>query len=290
MSAGAKSVAELVANWCREFGKVMEAMADLSVSTEVTPALPGNESGLLWWKQSLDASPGSTIWIGAAQETWMFYGQKLLAAAGIETFTQDELESTWLEVIRQSLGGLATSIGALLGREITCTEGGKEEPMRDQALGCQIKFAASEQPLPPLAFYINQAMLEAQAQVSQKSSPAPTELATTRRDEDEGVELSSRASSTLNLLMDVEMPVSVSFGRTRARIQDILKLITGSIVELDRAIAEPVEVIVNNCVIARGEVVVIDGNYGVRIQEVMSKRERLQEGRKFLLPVAAHRK
>ena len=71
--------------------------------------------------------------------------------------------------------------------------------------------------------------------------------------------------------MDVELPVSVSFGRTRVRLQEILKLITGSIVELDRSISEPVEVIVNNCVVARGEVVVVDGNYGVRISEVMSR-------------------
>jgi flagellar motor switch protein FliN len=77
----------------------------------------------------------------------------------------------------------------------------------------------------------------------------------------------------------------VSFGRTRVRIQEILKLITGSIIELDRSIAEPVEVIVNNCVVARGEVVVVDGNYGVRINEVMSRRERLQESRRSLLPI-----
>jgi flagellar motor switch protein FliN/FliY len=290
MSAGAKTVAELVANWCREFGKVMEAMADLQVSTEVIPALAGNESGMLWWQQGLDAAPGSTIWIGAAEDTWVFYGQRLLAAAGIETFTREELQSTWLEVIRQSLGGLASFIGSRVGRDVICTEGAQEEPVRDRALGCQIKFATSEQSLPPLAFYINQEMLEAHAQISAETSTSLAPQAVTADDVEGVMELSSRASSTLSLLMDVEMPVSVSFGRTRARIQDILKLITGSIIELDRAIAEPVEVIVNNCVIARGEVVVVDGNYGVRINEVMSRRERLQEGRKFLLPVGSHRK
>ncbi|MEI9977177.1 MAG: FliM/FliN family flagellar motor switch protein [Ignavibacteriota bacterium] len=73
--------------------------------------------------------------------------------------------------------------------------------------------------------------------------------------EQDTVDVSRRVFNTLDLLLDVEMPVSVSFGRTQVRIQDILKLITGSIIELDRAISEPVEVIVNNCVIARGEVV-----------------------------------
>jgi len=56
----------------------------------------------------------------------------------------------------------------------------------------------------------------------------------------------------------------------------VLKLTSGSIVELNRTVTEPVEIIVNNCVIAKGEVVVIEGNYGVRIHQVISRNERLR--------------
>ena len=83
-------------------------------------------------------------------------------------------------------------------------------------------------------------------------------------------------SKTFDLLLDVEMPVSVSFGKAQVPLKDVLKLTTGSIVELNRAIAEPVDVVVNNCVIARGEVVVVEGNFGVRIQHVVSRSERLR--------------
>ena len=83
-------------------------------------------------------------------------------------------------------------------------------------------------------------------------------------------------SKTFELLLDVELPVSVSFGRAQVPLKDVLKLTTGSIVELNRSILEPVEVIVNNCVIARGEVVVVEGNFGVRIQQVVSRQERLR--------------
>ena len=83
-------------------------------------------------------------------------------------------------------------------------------------------------------------------------------------------------SRTFDLLLDVELPVSVSFGRAQVQLKDVLKLTTGSIIELNRSIAEPVEVIVNNCVIARGEVVVVEGNFGVRIQQVISRQERLR--------------
>ena len=74
----------------------------------------------------------------------------------------------------------------------------------------------------------------------------------------------------------MELPVSVSFGRAELLLKDVLKLTTGSIVELNRGITEPVEVIVNNCVVARGEVVVMDGNYGVRIHQIISPQERLR--------------
>jgi flagellar motor switch protein FliN/FliY len=173
-----------------------------------------------------------------------------------------------------------------LNREVVCTEGCEEEPPRDRTTGCEIAVGHSGKPLPPLIFLLNKEMLESIAR------SLPAEVAVEERtpaplsgEPEPELELSSRASSTLNLLMDVELPVSVSFGRTRVRVQEILKLITGSIIELDRSISEPVEVIVNNCVVARGEVVVVDGNYGVRINEVMSRKDRLKESRRSLLPI-----
>jgi flagellar motor switch protein FliN/FliY len=90
-------------------------------------------------------------------------------------------------------------------------------------------------------------------------------------------EISGPANSrTFELLLDVELPVSVSFGRAQVPLKDVLKLTTGSIVELNRSVLEPVEVIVNNCVIARGEVVVVEGNFGVRVHQVISRQERLR--------------
>src|ERR1022692_1955608 len=83
-------------------------------------------------------------------------------------------------------------------------------------------------------------------------------------------------SKTFNLLMGVELAVSVSFGRVQLPLKDVLKLTAGSIIELNRTVDEPVEVIVNNCVVARGEVVVVEGNYGVRIDHIMSRQERLE--------------
>jgi flagellar motor switch protein FliN len=81
---------------------------------------------------------------------------------------------------------------------------------------------------------------------------------------------------SIELLLDVELPVSVSFGRAHLPLKDVIKLTCGSIVELSRSVSEPVDVIVNNCVIARGEVVVVEGNFGIRISQVISRQERLR--------------
>jgi len=83
-------------------------------------------------------------------------------------------------------------------------------------------------------------------------------------------------SRTIDLLLDVDLPVSISFGKTRLPMKDVLKLTTGSIVELDRNVNDLVEVLVNHRLIARGEVVVVEGNYGVRIQEIASRHDRLR--------------
>ncbi len=80
----------------------------------------------------------------------------------------------------------------------------------------------------------------------------------------------------LHLLLDVELPVSVSFGRAQLPLKDVIKLTTGSIVELNRSVSEPVDIIVNNCTIARGEVVVVEGNFGVRIKQIVRRQERLR--------------
>ena len=279
----------LVEQWRAEFVRVMEAMSDVRPEMEVRLALPIRTSDMLWWNQPLDLAAGAEIWIGTPTATFSALGRRILEAAGISSAGPDEIRDAYLEVLRQSLGVLAGVVSSQVGRAITATAGAEQEPVTDATFGCQVAISDADQELPGLAFFVSQEMLEALekfthagASGSTRSGPAPDEF-------ESGSEFPARACGTLDLLLDLEMPVSVSFGRTQVRIQNILKLTTGSIIEMDRSISEPVEIIVNNCTIARGEVVVVDGNYGVRIQEVMSRKERLQESRKYLLPSSSAR-
>jgi len=79
----------------------------------------------------------------------------------------------------------------------------------------------------------------------------------------------------LNLLLDIPLEVSVELGRVRMLIKDILDLSTGSVVELDKVAGEPVDLLVNGKLVAKGEVVVIEDNFGIRVTEILSPMERL---------------
>ena len=76
------------------------------------------------------------------------------------------------------------------------------------------------------------------------------------------------APKNLKLVMDVELNVSLRFGQRQMPLRDVLELNNGSVIELDRMVDEPVELFLDGKLIARGEAVVVDGNYGLRITEI----------------------
>jgi flagellar motor switch protein FliN/FliY len=94
-----------------------------------------------------------------------------------------------------------------------------------------------------------------------------------RSDTDRGALQRALNSRNLDLLMDVNLGVRLRFGSRRMKLREILELHPGTVVELDRQVQEPVELLVDNKLIARGEVVVIDGNYGLKIHDVLSPQQ-----------------
>ncbi|ARF15803.1 MULTISPECIES: flagellar motor switch phosphatase FliY [Sporosarcina] len=87
--------------------------------------------------------------------------------------------------------------------------------------------------------------------------------------------LNKEESNNLNLLLDIPLQVTVELGRTKRSVKEILEMSGGSIIELDKLAGEPVDILVNNRYIAKGEVVVIDENFGVRITDILSQMDRL---------------
>jgi flagellar motor switch protein FliN/FliY len=91
-------------------------------------------------------------------------------------------------------------------------------------------------------------------------------------------EQASQNTGTMNLLMDMELPVMVRFGSTRMLLRDLLKLTAGSVIEFNRCLENPVEVLVNGRIVARGSAILVEGNYGVRISEIAPSREACNTG------------
>lgn len=83
-------------------------------------------------------------------------------------------------------------------------------------------------------------------------------------------------TKNLNMLLDIPLQVTVELGRTKRTVKEILELTSGSIIELDKLAGEPVDILVNNRLVAKGEVVVIDENFGVRVTDIISQSDRIK--------------
>ena len=247
-----------------------------AISGDPLPSLPA-EAGLRW-KQPLNPLPGA-VWMAAAEASWKGLSAAALAAAGVTDSDDAERKSTYLEIVNQTVAGFAQALTKRMGQEVTPATGAEADqpPAPTRWADAHAHYDDSSFALvfglePDLLNALFEKEFEKESADEKPAKPAAPAL-----------EIAAPVAAaeiseprTFDLLLDVEMPVSVSFGRAQVALKDVLKLTTGSIVELNRAIAEPVEVIVNNCVIARGEVVVVEGNFGVRIQEVISRQERLR--------------
>ncbi len=234
-----------------------------SVTVQDRGAEPALDEPIIW-QQSFSSVAGPSLWIVAGRDLWEFLGRVTLEAAGIDSITDEDCRSTWQEVVNQTVAGIAASITAEEKNQVTASDGraiDAEPPDLDWVL-----FALTVDEGQPLCF-----KAAWNAELAAGGTP--------RRDEASLPAVRDNAvSRTFDLLLEVALPVSVSFGKTNLQIREVLKLNTGSIVELDRLVTDPVEVIVNDCVIARGEVVVVDGNYGVRISQLASREDRLRSG------------
>jgi flagellar motor switch protein FliN len=241
----------------------------ISVTLDQSAKDPPPLKNAITWQQSFSVASGSvpegpSFRISAGRDLWAAVGRITLEAAGIDEVTDEDCRSTWQEILNQTAAGVAVAMTAELAREVAATKGAEIE---------------AEAPGPPwLTFSISDGsdrgwsfQASWSGELASPGTPAPEEARSPGAGNGAG-------SKTFDLLLDVALPVVVSFGRTSLQIREVLKLNTGSIVELDRFVSDPVEVIVNDCVIARGEVVVVDGNYGVRVSQLASREDRLRSG------------
>jgi len=257
--------------WTAQLATVLESLAGerpkLACTTAGQDRSPAQGSeeivrqhGAVWWWQQRFPLPGDPVlWVGAPQNAWSQLAARVLGAAGVEE--ESQARETYIEILQQSMAELARSAGRRWSRQIEAP-GSPADAAPDSGELYHVEGSYPDGALPPLLLAIT----------GDPSEPPPPDPPAALPH----LENTPASSRTFELLMGVELPLSVSFGHVQLPLGDVLKLAAGSIIELNRTVDEPVEVIVNNCVIARGEVVVVEGNYGVRIHQIMSRQERLE--------------
>ncbi len=251
--------------WAALFQDALESAGGERPDLACTPSAAGTtvaavareiDGEILWWEQSLSLPGEPALWIGAPQAAWTRLVAPVPGAAEVEA--QDRARQRYLEILQQSLNELALKAGQKWNLEIAFPPGAERPDPPQAELFYLVQPTVPDAAVPPLLVAI---CGEPEPPTARTSHPGAPQIAN---------------SKTFDLLMDVELPVSVSFGRVQIPLKEVLKLTAGSIIELNRMVDEPVEVIVNNCVVARGEVVTVEGNYGVRIHQIMSRKERLE--------------
>lgn len=118
----------------------------------------------------------------------------------------------------------------------------------------------------------------AAAMAEQASTPPPGQARAQKADIFQNLSSDNHpaAANNLDLILDIPVQLTVELGRTKLAIRNLLQLAQGSVVELDGLAGEPMDVLVNGCLIAQGEVVVVNDKFGIRLTDIISPAERLR--------------
>lgn len=244
--------ARLIADVAEEASLALERRGGSRNELRTTPTDAASivrGADFLDWAQPFSLAPGAAVWMGAQEQEWTAIGGVASPSSDGEPTSREE----WVRFVSRILSAVAERVAGRLGVSVEAGSGNEA--------GCDpgdiLYRAEIDLPAGPASFFVGLSpeLLQAIADLSSAAA-------------------GGASPASMDLLLDVELPVSVSFGRTFLPVRDVLRLATGSVVELNRHVDDYVDVIVNNCVIARGEVVVIEGNYGIRVHEIVSRRER----------------
>jgi flagellar motor switch protein FliN/FliY len=193
-----------------------------------------------------------TAALGVAQ---LFLGETQDAAGEFKSDYQEAVE----ELLRQVAGHAVTALKPRWGEVQLRLESGVQPSWSPGASGWLISASGA-----PCRVEIEW-QLSAALHAALVAASRPIENNSTEPEIGSGA-----GEGNFELLMDVEIEVTLRFGERSMLLRDILELGEGSVVELDRQVEEPVDLLLDGKLIARGEVVVVDGNYGLRIQEMLT--------------------
>jgi flagellar motor switch protein FliN len=267
-----------VENVCRSVearATVVVAAAKL-VADEHEVDLAGLAAGGIWIQFSAGAAGEQAFLLSSEDALKLARVLSNEPPASAVELDQNQLDDL-IALFAQAAAATARSLVARLGREVCLDFAGSQRPAWTPA--AQATFQLVVAPNPPLFLTLQLSSELVDLLQSIERNPATTvSEAEVARASLAGNE--SSRDSNIDLLMDVELEVSLRFGQRKLLLKDVLELGPGSLIELDQEVQDPVELLVGKKVVARGDVVIVDGNYGLRVTEIASASERIESLRK----------
>jgi flagellar motor switch protein FliN/FliY len=180
------------------------------------------------------------------------FGSKLLEQSS--SALSDPQGEALAEVIVSAMEGVSSSLSAQFGA-VTFKVDRVEDVRLEEMLTVPLDVSSEKEADTPILLHFNEQLLASLSSSNEGKTSAKAKKATID-------------PANLQLVMDVELNVSLRFGQCQLPLRDVLDLTSGSVIELDRDVDDPVELLLDGKVIARGEAVIIDGNYGLRVTEI----------------------
>jgi flagellar motor switch protein FliN len=263
MQSDSPALQQFLNTWLGEFARAIEMFTgqkpSLGFSMTDAVSIPKSASAL-WLKQVFSGESEFEIWIGAQDSTWMEMGQSLGDGP------PESLRSAYVEVINQAQQGAATVTSSGLPTPIRC---GVAETLSapgfdpDLFFICDLELIDNE--YPPIVIAVQGTALKAlETRPMPKAQKEPAGAIVKRSDVPE-----------LHRMADLSLPVSVSLGSTKLEMKAALQARTGSIISLSKDAYDHVELLVDGVIVARGDLVVVKGNYGFRIKQIVTKSQRI---------------
>jgi flagellar motor switch protein FliN/FliY len=251
---------ELIERWRDEFGRAVEMFTGekpVLTSSHVAVELSAQDvAGHTWWKQVVENGSAFSIWAGADERLWNALGEGA------------EAQSMFFEMLSQANQGITAVFSAGFSVPLRCRDGLSEPPglsLQTECAQIRVRFRDSD------AGMIFLLVEKTAFAILKLQGPAAAPGQGGR----EAIAGMGQSPPMLARLLDLRLPVSILLGRANITVKEALKLMPGSVVELDRQVGDYVEILVHGTIVAKGEIVSVKGNYGVCIKEVISRQDRI---------------
>ena len=260
----------------------VELNSDISIDDKTTLTPP-----LAIVKAKVSGDVDTTMGIAISADIATAIGDMMLGGEGVEKeeMDADDLDAT-KEIISNILGSLSTTLSAQ--KDMPKLSFSVEEiEFKDAA--STVTFSeythlliynlSIQSSMDNISFAMDDVLY---AKISGKDTVPDNKNEKTDRNHDcpedsTEISLSSEEIKNIELIKDVLLPVRVRIGSKKMLLKDVLSMDIGSVIELDQLASDPLEILVGDKVIAMGEVVIVDGNFGIQIGEIGTKRERLEK-------------